>query len=301
MFQDPIWTHKGKYLVTSELFLDLIFTSRCNCNCAFCIAKTKEYAKENYLVWKEKLKETLTEFDVRNVIILGGEATVDPLFWEKIEHLEECVDRRKTEHIILTTNGIALREEAFLQKLCVSQIDSVNLSYMHYDKSVNDSIFAGDTLTREEIQRIYRSLKEAGKTLRINTNVYRGNLDDIYEMENFVKYFAGCCDTIKFSPLMKTDMFHTLDSITEYTRTVSIPDELIQELYDSFVANHKLIRTANNVLGFVDYCELDVYGQNVLLKYAQVEDKYDRDFMIPTLKLYPNGNLSNEWDFRKNI
>ena len=33
----------------------------------------------------------------------------------------------------------------------------------------------------------------------------------------------------------------------------------------------------------------------------KVEDMYDLDTMIPTLKLYPNGNLSNEWDYKKNI
>ena len=40
-------------------------------------------------------------------------------------------------------------------------------------------------------------------------------------------------------------------------------------------------------------------AQRVILKYAQVEDKYDRDRVIPTLKLYPNGCLSNEWSYQK--
>ena len=51
----------------------------------------------------------------------------------------------------------------------------------------------------------------------------------------------------------------------------------------------------------MDYAETEVVGQRVILKYAQVEDKYDRDRDIPTLKIYPNGCLSNEWNFQKDI
>jgi len=301
MFQKPIWTKKGKYLVTSELFLDVIFTSNCNCNCSFCISKTKEYAREEFQSWREGLEKAFSSFLIRNVIILGGEATIDPLFWEKLECLEKVVDRSKTDHIILTTNGIALRKEGFLDRICSSAIDSVNLSYMHYDKLVNDTIFSNKTLSRDEIKHVFQSLRKAGKTLRLNTNIYKGNLDTVDEMESFVRYFIGCCDTIKFSPLMATDMFDTVDSVTRYTKSVSIPDDDIRIIYDAFAQRHKKNREAHNVLGFVDYCELDVFDQNVLLKYAQVEDKYNRDTVIPTLKLYPNGTLSNEWDFKKNI
>ena len=62
-----------------------------------------------------------------------------------------------------------------------------------------------------------------------------------------------------------------------------------------------MLRVNGNVLGFVQYAELSVDGQRVILKYAQVEDKYDRDRVIPTLKLYPNGCLSNEWSYQKDI
>ena len=65
----------------------------------------------------------------------------------KLNCLENVVDRSKTDHIILTTNGIALRKEGFLDRICSSAIDSVNLSYMHYDKSVNDTIFSNKTLS----------------------------------------------------------------------------------------------------------------------------------------------------------
>ena len=90
MFQKPIWTKKGKYLATSELFLNVIFTSNCNCNCSFCISKTKEYAREEFQSWREGLEKAFSSFLIRNVIILGGEATIDPLFLGKVRMLGEC-------------------------------------------------------------------------------------------------------------------------------------------------------------------------------------------------------------------
>lgn len=301
LLQKPFWKQKGNYCVSSELFLDLIFTSACNARCPFCIARTEEHGAEDFPRWKRTLARTLEEFDVRSIILLGGEATIDPRFWEKLAYLAELTAHRDTGPLILTTNGIALREERFLERLCASQIDSVNISYMHHRKTVNDAIFGLDTLRKEEVAQVYHRLRDAGKTMRLNANVYRGNLDTVTQMEDFVRYFSGCCDTIKFSPLIATDMFHTVESVTRYTRAVAIPDAQIRILYDAFAAEHTCLQRAQNILGFVDYCSLSVYGQHVILKYAQVEDKYDRDRVIPTLKLYPNGNVSNEWDHKKTI
>lgn len=299
--QVPVWTRYKNYSVTSELFLDLVFNNACNCNCSYCIARTTSFANEDYCAWKNALEETLNTFDVRNIIILGGEATIDKRFFDKVEFLDTLIANKSIDNIILTTNGIMLRNDSFMKQLMSTCINTVNISYMHYDKATNDKIFGADTLSIDEIKRIYSTLKASGKTMRINTNVYRGNLNSVEEMTAFVNTFNGLCDHIKFSPLMDTSMFNTVKSVTDFTVKHAIPDEEIRALYDSLAAKCNILQQAKNILGFVDYSLLDVQGQRVILKYAQVEDKYDRDKIIPTLKLYPNGNLANEWDYRKNI
>ena len=143
--------------------------------------------------------------------------------------------------------------------------------------------------------------KANGMTLRINVNVWRGNLDTADEMDAFVSEFAGACDAVKFTPLMRTDMFGTVPEVTEYTGRAAIDESGIAELWNAFTAQHTLQRRNERVLGFVDYAEVRAAGQRVILKYAQVEDKYDRETVIPTLKLYPNGCLSNEWSYTKDI
>lgn len=299
--QRPQWRQVGPYRVTSELFIDLVFTSACDCACPWCIARTRNFAGEDRARWRQGLEDAFRLFDIKSAIILGGEATIDPAFWEKLEEVSRVAALHPLEHLILTTNGSRLGDDGFVQRLLESPIDAVNLSRMHDDQRVNDAIFGRPTLTREAIASLYRRLKAGGRTLRLNVNVWRGNLDSVEAMNRFVERFSGYCDAIKFTPLMDTSMFDTLPSVTRYTAENAIPEPEIAALWDAFAAGHGQVRRASNVLGFVDYAELFAGNQRVILKYAQVEDKYDRDTTIPTLKLYPNGCLSNEWSFGKDI
>ena len=297
----PRWHSVGPYRVSSELFLDAVFTSACDCACPWCIARTRDYAREDRQAWQRGLTEAFELFDIRSVVILGGEATQDPAFFEKLAAVEAVLRRHPVEHLILTTNGVRLRDPDFVEALLATGIDAVNLSRMHWDQAVNDGIFGRQTPDREQIRELHRRLTEAGKTLRLNVNVWRGNLDSVDEMTRFADFFSGCCDAVKFTPLMRTDMFDTVPRVTACAAACAIDEAGIAELWDAMAARHRLVGRAECVLGFVDYAELEVHGQRVILKYAQVEDKYDRDTVIPTLKLYPNGCLSNEWSFRRDI
>lgn len=295
------WKPVGNCRISTEVFLDIVLTSVCDCQCPFCISHTKEYAVEDKSAWEQALCYAFREFDIRNVILLGGEATVDPEFWEKLQKICQAMKGRNVDHLILTTNGNRLRDPVFLDRLVESGIDAVNLSRMHYNQAMNDRIFGRATLSADDIAGIYKQLKSAGKTLRINVNVWKGNLDSVEEMDSFVRAFAGKCDAIKFTPLMETSMFDTEDEITRFTTENCILETGIAGLWDAFLTRHAPIRRASEVLGFVDYAETMAFGQQIILKYAQVEDKYDRNTTIPTLKLYPNGCLSNEWSFTKDI
>ena len=299
--QNPRWRRVGPYRVSSELFMDVVFTAACDCACPWCIARTRDYAREDRQAWLAALAEAFERFDIRSVVILGGEATQDPAFFEKLAAVEAQLRRHPVEHLILTTNGVRLRDPAFVSALLDTGLDAVNLSRMHWDQAANDRVFGRRTPDLSEIAALHDRLRAAGRTLRLNVNVWKGNLDSVDEMNRFVDCFRGCCDAVKFTPLMRTDMFDTVPEVTAFAAAHAIDEAEIAALFDAMAAGHRLVGRADRVLGFVDYAELDAGGQRVILKYAQVEDKYDRDNVIPTLKLYPNGCLSNEWSFRRDI
>ena len=293
---------KGKYLVSNKIFLDLVFNNECNYKCKFCIARTKTYSDSDYENWKKSLKRTFEIFgeDIDSIIILGGESTIDIHFFDKLEYLDE-VTKDKHVFTILTTNGYMLKHEAFLEKVAASSIDSINISVMNHNLEHNNYLMGANTLTRDELKHIYDVIHASGKTLRFNTNVARNNLSTVEEMEEYIKYFKGCYDAIKFTPLMKTDMFGTTDDVLEYTHKYAMEKEEIKELFDSLANRHTKKSHNSKVFGLINYGDLTVFGEHIILKYEQVEDMYDLDRVIPTLKMYPNGNLSNEWDYAKNI
>jgi len=296
------FSKKGKYLVSNKLFLDLVFNNKCNYKCPFCIARTKTYSTNDLELWKKSLNKTIRVFkdSISSIIILGGEATIDKDFFTKLDYIDEVT---KDKHIftILTTNGSMLKNDEFLNRIVNSSIDSVNISVMNYDNVKNNFLMGTKTLTKEEIKHIYDVLHTNGKTMRLNTNVAKNNLNSVEELEEYVKTFKGSFDAIKFTPLMKTDMFNTEDSVLKYTHENAMTKEEIKNLFDAFAKRHTKNSFNDKVFGLINYGDLTVYGEHVILKYEQVEDMYDLDTVIPTLKLYPNGNLSNEWDYNKNI
>lgn len=293
---------KGKYLVSNKIFLDLVFNNKCNYKCPFCIARTKSYSTNNLEDWKKALEKTIRIFknEIDSIIILGGEATIDSDFFEKINYIDTLT---KDNHIftILTTNGYMLGNEEFLKKVASSSIDSVNISVMHYDNIKNNILMGARTLNKDKIKHIYDVLHASGKTMRLNTNVSKINLNTVDELEEYIKTFKGCFDVVKFTPLMKTDMFDTEDSVLSYTHENAMSKEEIKALFDELAKRHTKNNFNNKVFGLINYGDLTIYGEKVILKYEQVEDMYDLDKVIPTLKLYPNGYLSNEWNYNKNI
>ena len=293
---------KGKYVVGNRIFLDLVFNNKCNFNCPFCIARTKSYSDSDLGKWKKAIKKTLEVFkeEIDSLIILGGEATVDPDFFVKLDYIDEIT---KDNHIftILTTNGYMLKNDKFLEKVTKSSIDSINISVMHYDHEKNNMLMGANTLTREELNHIYNELHKSGKTVRFNTNVAKNNLNNVKEMEEYIKFFKGCYDVIKFTPLMKTDMFNTTDSVLGYTHKNALSKKAIKKLFDELASKHQKNFFNNKVFGLINYGDLTIFDEHIILKYEQVEDMYDLDKVIPTLKLYPNGCLSNEWNYKKDI
>ena len=293
---------KGKYLVGNKLFLDLVFNNYCNFNCPFCIARTKTYSNDNLNEWKKAIKKTLEIFknEIESIIILGGESTIDKDFFVKLEYLDELT---KDKHIftILTTNGYMLKNEDFINKVAKSSIDSINISVMNHNYEKNNYLMGAKTLTKDELKHIYEIIHKSGKTIRFNTNVAKNNLNSVEEMEEYIKYYKGCYDAIKFTPLMKTDMFNTVDSVLEYTHKYAMTKEEIKALFDALANKHQKNASNDKVFGLINYADITVFNEHIILKYEQVEDMYDLDKEIPTLKLYPNGCLSNEWNYEKNI
>lgn len=285
----------GKYKVSSETFVDFIFNENCNCNCRFCIANVNKKVREDLDTWKKHTDAMFKVFDIKDIIILGGEATIDPLFFEKLEFIGKVMNKKK-RNIILTTNGIMLRNKRFLSTLCGSIVNAVNISYMNHDSMKNTDVMRGNVLTRTELREIKKTLNSHGILLRLNANVFKGNLDTLEEIVEYVDALKDCADAIKFAPLIKTDSFGTKNEISDFTDGVVLSQDDVDRLFGEVCAYGDSILSNDSVFGYVKYNELVIHGCKVVLKHSQLSELFDKDREIANLKMYPNGNLSNLWN-----
>ena len=67
--------------------------------------------------------------------------------------------------------------------------------------------------------------------MRINTNVFRGNHDSVDSLLGFYEQVRQYCNNIKFSSLLRTDNFSTVNAVTEFNRKHILDDEEYDSLF----------------------------------------------------------------------
>jgi MoaA/NifB/PqqE/SkfB family radical SAM enzyme len=142
-----------------------------NCNqcCVHCYAAGQTQSSETELTtqqWKDIL-DKLRAIGVSQVTFTGGEPTMRDDLFELISHARWFVSR-------LNTNGIKLTPE-YCQKLCESEIDSVQITFYSHDKDIHNKLVGGDHF-EDTVAGIENALK-AGLSLSINTPLCTLNRD----------------------------------------------------------------------------------------------------------------------------
>lgn len=185
--------------------LDVKITNACNANCAYCIEKGG-YCPESRSV-KELAKETI-QSDADTVLILGGEPTLYPYLPEYLSLI-----RPWKKQIYMTTNGSQLNEK--LVKAIAPNLDGVNISIHHYSEFRNDKLYGTDHsksepqfhVSFESLHFAIELFHKAGVSVRINTNLVKGlldNADDVAIMVSFARDYLKA-DEIRFSELQNCE------------------------------------------------------------------------------------------------
>jgi molybdenum cofactor biosynthesis enzyme MoaA len=83
---------------------------------------------------KEKIKYAIEQMGVREVLLLGGEPTINDDIFEIIDYLKQF----NLNKICTTTNGHRMAlDYSYAEKLMSSGITHINLSVMNLDKKNN--------------------------------------------------------------------------------------------------------------------------------------------------------------------
>lgn len=294
------FVNKGRtFQLSNYPYLDVVMNDHCNARCKFCIGHLVH--KKQMLdieVAKKKIEFAVKNLGVREVLLLGGEATINKDLPEFINWLQW----HGLEKICLTTNGHKfVQDPVFLEKLCMEGLTHLNLSLMSLDREKQKHISGADVyIGLKELEDFYTECDTYQLQFRINNNVFRGNNDTPEEMLKFYDAVKPYCNSVKFSPLLKTDSFSTVNEVTEWNRQNILSDEKYDDLWN-FVENSfpgaAVVRN-KATFGFVEY-SMVMLDVPIILNYnqhGQMKKKVVEEGKINNVKLLPTGELSLSWN-----
>ena len=287
-------------LVSNNLYLSIVITNACQCKCAYCINSLTDKSLSLPIdKAKVNIKKAIDEFGIKEAVILGGEPTLYPHLFELIDFLKESGLRK----FGLTTNGIKLKDHEFFVKLVKSGINFINISFHK----------PGEFLTWEELTSIrhdFLEYRSEGQKMRINTNVWKGNHDDLNSLSKFVGQICNLCDEIRISNIIRKDSFSVNPNAVDEAAPMYMEDKEYEELFTKFIDIYEGAYTIIHnpaALGFVNYYLIPAkvpitVNWNIDSKVSeQVCENNLGDNKIHTIKCLVTGDMSLSWNLGNKI
>lgn len=292
--------NNGKsYLLSSSPYLDIVLHDHCNAKCKFCIGHLV-HSKQRLDIEKskEKIQYAINKMGVKEVLLLGGEPTTSKDFFTVVKYLKENYNLDK---ICTTTNGFRMAQDSvYAHKVFSSGITHLNLSLMSLDRQQQKYITGKDIYIGVKTLAIFKGLADQYNVkLRINNNVFKGNHDNTYDAINFYESVKSHCHSVKFSPLLKTDSFSTVNEVTDFNNTHLLSDERYDTLWGKIENYYRIALIRNKeTFGFVEYSMI-CNNTPIILNYNQhgkLREKIINEKKINNIKLLTTGELSLSWN-----
>lgn len=174
-------------------------TGRCNENCKYCdrFHCENDLSSQNYL----SIMDRLIEYKIKQLTFGGGESLLVSCFYEIVKRASEA-----SIYLKLVTNGILIPKYVEI----IKYFDEITLSLDTLNDFTNDKLGRGKshfTNVCKAIETI-TSVDENIK-LNINTVATKVNIDEVYEMVDFiVQWNVDQWRIFRFSPLRGTAVYN---------------------------------------------------------------------------------------------
>lgn len=289
--------HGTQYKLSNYPYLDIVLTDFCNSSCRFCIADLlEEKIQCNPEVFKIQISKAVNELGVKEVLLVGGEPTVSKDLFNIINFCKTL----PLNKICITTNGKRLADKVFLKSLMSSGITHMNISIMSFNSDAQLFVHrTASNMTLELLADIYNTSREHSVSIRINNNVYRGNNDSVDSLLEFYNTVKPYCDSVKFSPLLKTDSYSVIPETNAFNRDYILDPDEYEKLFNQAIKELGGNTLSNTrTFGFVEY-RMVLQEVPVIFNYnhrGQMLLRATEFNEINNIKLLPNGNLSRSWN-----
>jgi molybdenum cofactor biosynthesis enzyme MoaA len=292
---------KKDFLLSTYPYLDIVIHDHCNAKCKFCVAHLVHKKEQASLeAQKEKISYAIQKMGVKEVLLLGGEPTINDKLFEYVDYLKQF----KLKKICVTTNGHRMAaDKSYAAKVLRCGITHLNISLMSFDPDKQQEYSGTKVFLTYSDLVDFRNLAGTSCSIRINNNVFKGNNDTIQEMAQFYYMAYAQVDSVKFSPLLKTDSFSTINEVTEFNRANALSDEGYDALWKdaeyAFSAAETVPILRNKAtFGFVEY-SMVMLPTPIIFNYNQhgkLREKVIKEHKINNIKLLATGDLSLSWN-----
>jgi organic radical activating enzyme len=296
----PFVNRGSEVLLSTYPYMDVVLHDHCDARCKFCVGRLVHERARLPLdrATVQKVDFAVNVMGVREVLLLGGEPTLSPSLFGAIDILRS----KNLNKICMTTNGHRfVREPEYAERVCRSGITHLNLSLTTFDRENQLDIAGSDVyFGKDDLRRLYWLCQENDVVLRINSNVFAGLHNMAHEIVEFYDEVRDSCDNVKFSSLLKTDSFSTVDEVTEFNRTHTLPDATYDGLFGEVERAHGgwPLVVNERTLGFVKNTAI-LMPTPLILNYnhsGRLRQMFMEERKVHGVKLLPTGDLSYSWN-----
>ncbi|MCC6137135.1 MAG: radical SAM protein [Bdellovibrionaceae bacterium] len=159
----------------------LELTNRCNERCGHCYLpsfkddSSKILKEEDWYRILSQLREAGTLF----LILMGGEAMLNPLFWRILERASDL-----SFHVSMITNGLKIQSLDVAQRLKELGLINVTISLYSAHPEIHDKM----TSVKGSHQKTVRAIelcRQAGLQVTLNCLIGKDNIDSIFDLEDW--------------------------------------------------------------------------------------------------------------------
>ena len=283
-------------MVSNNAYLSIVATNKCQCACPYCINSMTDHSLDlpidKAVINMKKLVDT---YHIKEAIILGGEPLLHPEILTLIARIRKEVG---FETLRLTTNGIFLNKHRQLIPLFFDKeigLQGINIS-CHNGK---------DFMSYNELKEVCNLIKEANSDIkiRINSNIYDGNLDTVEALQKHIDICSEFCDEFRISNIISKDSFsvNPIETGTE----LKLSEDKYKGLFTKFMENYSNNYTIFEnplTLGFVRYFLIPtkkpiIINWNIGSEVAkQICENDIENRKVNTFKCLVSGNISLSWN-----
>lgn len=280
-------------MVSDNAYLSIVATNKCQCNCAYCInSETDQRLSLPTDKAIGNIQKLVEKYGVKEAIILGGEPTLHP---DIIGFVRRMRHDSGLNMIRLTTNGIRLKNDQFLRDL-IDPIDGI--------QGINISCHNEDFMPYDELIQICKHIKSInpGIKIRINTNIWKGNLDNWIDFSRHYSILHHHIDEMRVSNIIPKDDF----SVNSKNKGIDmiLPDYMYERIFNGIINHFPSVSPIVNykTIGFVKYillplrCPIIINWNIGSTVSEQICENDINNREINTFKCLVSGNISLSWN-----